>query len=239
ALKNGKGEVVLRLKQGDPYIYGRGAEEFAWFAERGFKPTVLPGVTSALSAPLFANVPCTSRGVSDQVVICTGTGRKGQKPEPPVWSESKTVVFLMALHRVGELVESLVAPLSSSSVGKNGGEEGDRDEKRERKGGAGWPEDTPCAVVERASCSDQRVIRSTLEFVVQAVEAEGSRPPGLLVVGKACEVLKDRGGARWVVEEGFEGFDGLDDLVGLQSGDGGLREMAAEREAQREGAMVA
>ncbi|KAL8827692.1 MAG: hypothetical protein Q9170_006909 [Blastenia crenularia] len=225
-----KGETVLRLKQGDPYIYGRGSEEYTWFEERGFKPVVLPGITSALSAPLFAGVPCTSRGVSDQVLICTGTGRKGKAPDPPAYGESKTVVFLMALHRVGELVESLVAsPLGNSDLG----EEDDK-----LRMAIAWPKETPCAVVERASCSDQRVIRSTLEFVVQAVENEGSRPPGLLVLGKACEVLKGRGGARWVVEEGFEGFDGLDDLAALQAGGGGMIELAAERERDRESVMA-
>ncbi|KAL8925841.1 MAG: hypothetical protein Q9172_002045 [Xanthocarpia lactea] len=226
ALQNG--HTVLRLKQGDPYIYGRGSEEFAWFEERGYKPIVLPGITSALSAPLFAQVPATSRGVSDQVLICTGTGRKGKAPEPPVFNASMTVVFLMALHRVGELVGSLLAPsLPSPADEEKGGED------YVVVNGGGWPEDTPCAVVERASCSDQRVIRSTLQFVVQAVEAEGSRPPGLLVVGKACEVLKGRGGARWVVEEGFEGFEGLDDVVGLYGGGGEMREMVAERVRER------
>ncbi|KAL8643513.1 MAG: hypothetical protein Q9210_007642, partial [Variospora velana] len=214
-----KGETVLRLKQGDPYIYGRGSEEYTWFEEKGFKPIVLPGITSALSAPMFAGVPCTSRGVSDQVLICTGTGRKGKAPEPPAYGEGKTVVFLMALHRIGELVESLVA--STVDGEEDGGERRKRDV---------WPKETPCAVVERASCHDQRVIRSTLEFVVQAVENEGSRPPGLLVLGKACEVLKGRGGARWVVEEGFDGFEGLDDVIGLQVGAGEMRGMAAERE---------
>ncbi|KAI4179749.1 MAG: hypothetical protein L6R41_007654 [Letrouitia leprolyta] len=213
-LKNGNGETVLRLKQGDPYIYGRGSEEYTWFQERGYRPTVLPGITSALSAPLFAGVPATSRGVSDQVLICTGTGRKGSAPEPPGWREGKTVVFLMALHRVGELVGSLIGELSTENISAGGeGKEEEKERKGERRS---WPKETPCAVVERASCSDQRVIRSTLEFVVQAVENEGSRPPGLLVVGNACEVLKGRGGARWVVEEGFEGFEGLDDLGGLQ-----------------------
>ncbi|KAL8719238.1 MAG: hypothetical protein Q9225_003723 [Loekoesia sp. 1 TL-2023] len=220
-----QGETVLRLKQGDPYIYGRGSEEYTWFEEHGYKPIVLPGITSALSAPLFAGIPCTSRGVSDQVVICTGTGKKGKAPEPPAYGEGRTVVFLMALHRIGELVESLVNPFSVSGAGDG------------MKGNA-WSKDTPCAVVERASCSDQRVIRSTLEFVVQAVENEGSRPPGLLVLGKACEVLKGRGGARWVVEDGFEGFEGLDDLVMSQNGGGEMREMAVEREKGREGAMV-
>ncbi|KAL8998834.1 MAG: hypothetical protein Q9169_002172 [Polycauliona sp. 2 TL-2023] len=218
------GHTVLRLKQGDPYIYGRGSEEFTWFEERGYRPTVLPGITSALSAPLFAQVPATSRGVSDQVLICTGTGRKGKAPEPPVYSGSMTVVFLMALHRVGELVQSLVAPSSFSRVEQ----QQKAAEDHQPLIGGGWPEDTPCAVVERASCSDQRVIRSTLQFVVQAIEAEGSRPPGLLVLGKACEVLKGRGGARWVVEEGFDGFEGLDGVASLVGG-GEMREMVAER----------
>ncbi|KAL9603579.1 MAG: hypothetical protein Q9219_001082 [cf. Caloplaca sp. 3 TL-2023] len=226
-----KGETVLRLKQGDPYIYGRGSEEYTWFEEQGFKPIVLPGITSSLSAPLFAGIPCTSRGVSDQVLICTGTGRKGKAPEPPAYGDSRTVVFLMALHRIGELVESLVHPPASCESELNESAGKTRTEN-------GWPKDTPCAVVERASCSDQRVIRSTLEFVVQAIENEGSRPPGLLVLGQACEVLKGRGGARWVVEDGFDGFEGLDDLVGLKGGGQGMREMAAERERAREVAVA-
>ncbi|KAL8772080.1 MAG: hypothetical protein Q9209_002746 [Squamulea sp. 1 TL-2023] len=224
-----EGHTVLRLKQGDPYIYGRGSEELSWFKERGYQAIVLPGLTSALSAPLFAQIPATSRGVSNQVLICTGTGRKGKAPDPPVYNDSMTVVFLMGMHRIGDMVGSLVAPLASLA-GK------ERVQNREEGAvfnGGGWPEDTPCAVVERASISDQRVIRSTLQSVVQAVEAEGSRPPGLLVVGKACEVLKERGGARWVVEEGFQGLEGFDDIIGVHGMGGEMREMAVERERER------
>ncbi|KAF8537998.1 siroheme synthase [Trichophaea hybrida] len=176
-----KGETVVRLKQGDPYIYGRGGEEWLFFEKHGYEPVVLPGITSALSAPLFADIPSTHRGVSDQVLICTGTGRKGAPPNPPEWVETRTTVFLMALHRIDALVEELV--------------------------GKGWPRETPVAVVERASCRDQRVVRSTLGVVGRAIEEVGSRPPGLLVVGKACGVLKGEGWEKgWVVEEGFAGF---------------------------------
>ncbi|KAF1344886.1 tetrapyrrole methylase [Delphinella strobiligena] len=191
-----KGQIVLRLKQGDPYLYGRGAEEFHFFRNEGFEVSVLPGITSALSAPLFANIPVTHRAVSDQVLVCTGTGRKGVPPNPPVYLPNQSVVFLMSLHRLEALRDSLYAE------GKN------------------WPKETPCAVIERASCPDQRVIRSTLEHVCAAVEEEGSRPPGLLVVGHACEVLEKSGGQRWVVEEGFTGFDGL--------GEGTLEGLSAE-----------
>jgi uroporphyrin-III C-methyltransferase len=205
ALKQGK--HVLRLKQGDPYLYGRGAEELAFFHEHGFDATVLPGVTSALSAPLFSQIPVTHRAVADQVLICTGTGRKGKPPDPPAYVKSQTVVFLMALHRLESLVTSLIADEEEM----NGRTEVD-EHKRQR---TLWPRETPCAVVERASCPDQRVIRSTLEHVCAAVEEEGSRPPGLLVVGLSCEVLHKLGGQRWAVEDGFRGLDDLGVEKGL------------------------
>jgi uroporphyrin-III C-methyltransferase len=177
------GIVVVRIKQGDPYIYGRGGEEYDFFRSHGYTPVVLPGITSALSAPLFAAIPPTHRSVADQVLICTGTGRKGAAPDSPDYVSSRTVVFLMALHRLSALIESL----------------------HSKK----YPIDTPCAVIERASCPDQRVIRTTLEHVCTAVEEEGSRPPGLLVVGNACAVLKQCS-QRWVVEEGFTGLQDLE-----------------------------
>lgn len=198
ALKEGK--FVLRLKQGDPYLYGRGAEEVTFFRERGYEVRVIPGITSALSAPLFADIPVTHRAVADQVVICTGTGRKGAAPEPPAYRKSKTVVFLMALHRLESLIQSL------TEVPEDG-------EQSMRKRVL-WPSNTPCAVIERASCPDQRVIRSTIGHVCEAVEAEGSRPPGLLVVGDACEVLhKLADGERWRVEEGFRSLETLGSSV--------------------------
>lgn len=209
-----QGKHVLRLKQGDPYLYGRGAEELAFFREQGFEATVLPGVTSALSAPLFSQIPVTHRAVADQVLICTGTGRKGKSPDPPEYVKSQTVVFLMALHRL----ESLVTGLTSDTEQEAG--QAHNDEQRLKR--LLWPKETPCAVVERASCPDQRVIRSTLEHICTAVEEEGSRPPGLLVVGWTCEVLRQPDEQRWVVEEGFRGLDDL----GMSSGMDLLEELS-------------
>jgi uroporphyrin-III C-methyltransferase len=197
AMKEGK--TVLRLKQGDPYLYGRGAEEVEFFRQHGYEATVLPGITSSLSAPLFAKIPATHRSVSDQILICTGTGRKGAAPDPPAYLPNQTVVFLMALHRLKELVPSLTDHKAFP-----------------------YPLSTPCAVIERASCPDQRVIRTTLEHVNDAVDEEGSRPPGLLVVGTVCDVLEKRP-QKWVVEDGFQGLDFLRDL-GKGEGLDGLRE---------------
>lgn len=177
-----KGEKVVRLKQGDPYIFGRGGEEYNFFSGHGFTPIVIPGITSALSAPVLANIPVTHRGYADQVLICTGTGRRGVLPDLPAFVKSRTTVFLMALHRVVDLIPHLI------------------NEK-------GWDADLPVAIVERSSCPDQRVIRTTLSKTAEAVEACGSRPPGLLVTGYACEVINNelrKDGKPWVIEEGYE-----------------------------------
>lgn len=201
-----QGQTVLRLKQGDPYIYGRGGEEYIFFRDKGYTPIVLPGITSALSAPLFAAIPATQRAVADQVIICTGTGRKGAAPDPPGYIPTQTVVFLMALHRLPELIASLLSRHETSAYSL-------------------YPADTPCAVIERASCHDQRVIRSTLQYICGAVEEAGSRPPGLLVVGWSCHVLVKPESGRWVVEEGFRGLGGMDE--------GGILDIGSEQERVR------
>lgn len=225
-----QGKVVLRLKQGDPFIYGRGGEEVEYFRQNGLgdRVVVLPGITSSLSAPLFAGIPPTQRDVADQVLVCTGTGKKGKPPTPPEFVASRTVVFLMALHRITGLVAELTQYLPSElertgtttttttteTIPDGAGPAEDVVHqmietsdvaKPVRPARSLWPKSTPCAVIERASCPDQRVIRTTLEFVAEAIEAEGSRPPGLLVVGRACEALyKPEKGRSWIVEEGFK-----------------------------------
>ncbi|KAH6683758.1 uroporphyrinogen-III C-methyltransferase [Plectosphaerella plurivora] len=206
-----QGKTVLRLKQGDPFLYGRGGEEVEFFRQNGMgdRVVVLPGITSAFSAPLFATVPVTQRDVADQVLVCTGTGKKGKPPSPPEFVASRTVVFLMALHRISGLVRELTTEIESEVVeGAAQPEITAVSSKRTL-----WPRDTPCAVIERASCPDQRVIRTTLAYVAEAIEAEGSRPPGLLVVGRACEALyAPEKGRAWTVEDGFNGLQLETDL---------------------------
>ncbi|MCJ1226123.1 hypothetical protein MMC12_002772 [Toensbergia leucococca] len=211
-----KGSTVLRLKQGDPYIYGRGGEEYTFFRSNGFTPLVLPGITSALSAPLFAAIPPTHRSVADQVLICTGTGRKGASPDPPAYMPTQTIIFLMSLHRLFSLIESLTASMPTTSPNSTNPSDTTTSSPTPPPNPHPWPLEIPCAVVERASCPDQRVIRSTLRDICAAVEEEGSRPPGLLIVGWSCEVLVGRGSGRWVVEEGFKWLE----AAGFMDGEG-------------------
>lgn len=133
-------------------------------------------------------------------------------PVPPPYVPTKTVVFLMALNRVNKLVDALIG--SQEMKGS-----------LEDQNVQHWPQETPCAVIERASCPDQRVIRSTLQHVCEAVEQEGSRPPGLLVVGWSCEVIVDlKGKGKWATEDGFSGLNdfemNFDTMPNIGSEDG-------------------
>ncbi|CAJ0625781.1 23351_t:CDS:2 [Entrophospora sp. SA101] len=161
ALNNGR--HVVRLKQ-DPFLFGRGGEEFLFFKSHGYIPNVIPGISSCLSAPLYANIPVTHRGVASQLLICTGTGRKNSLPDIPIYNSCRTTVFLMAIHRIKQLITDLI----------NDGK---------------YPPECPCAVIEKASCKDQRVIHGTLATIADIINRAGTNPPGTLVVGWTCLTL--------------------------------------------------
>lgn len=174
------GKFVVRLKQGDPYIFGRGGQEYKYFYEHHYTPTVIPGLSSALVAPVVANIPTTQRDVSDQVLLCTGTGKKGKIPTNlPEFDDKKTFILLMAIKKIAKIV-----PLLTET-------------KR-------WPIDLPVCIVERASCPDQRIIRTTLQNLAEVVDNVESRPPGLIVAGYSCEYLVPSLGKdeKYRIEEG-------------------------------------
>lgn len=175
------GNKVVRLKQGDPYIFGRGGEEYNYFKSHGFEPQVISGISSGLLAGTYGNIPLTHRDVSDQVLICTGTGKKGKLPNIPDYQATRTTVFLMALHRISEFTDQLVSNYN-------------------------WPPDLPVAIVERASCPDQRIIKTYLKHLPEVVEIFGSRPPGLLITGWACKIIDDFDG-KYLVQEGLKPVD--------------------------------
>jgi uroporphyrin-III C-methyltransferase len=159
-----KGLNVVRLKQGDPYIFGRGGEEYLFFQEHGYKVNVLCGLSSAFVATANAGIPTTHRGVADQVMICTGVGRHGKIPDNlPIYEPKRTVIYLMSIKRIVDILPILVV------------------EKQ-------WPKELPVAIVERASCGDERVIRTRLGNLADVCKKIESRPPGLIVTGWACDV---------------------------------------------------
>ncbi|KAF7307587.1 Uroporphyrin-III c-methyltransferase [Mycena indigotica] len=175
-----KGLTVVRLKQGDPVLYGRAGEEILYFRARGFEPVVVPGVSSALAGPTFAGIPVTQRGVADALSVCTGVGRAGKAGSIPIYERAKTVVLLMGIARLASLVETMLIK---------------------------YPANVPVAIVERASMPDQRVLVSTLQHVVAALDSLGEqRPPGILIVGWAVLALWGPGDDS-VLDEGADAED--------------------------------
>ncbi|CAK5279286.1 unnamed protein product [Mycena citricolor] len=164
-----RGLTVVRLKQGDPVVYGRAGEEVLYFRERGYESIVIPGVSSALAGPTFAGIPVTQRGVADSLALCTAVGRGGSEAQLPGYLRPRTLVILMGVARLGQVIATLCDEKSS-----------------ERRLGPMYPGNTPIAIVERASMPDQRVVVSTLKHIVRALESSGEqRPPGIMVIGWA------------------------------------------------------
>nr|XP_031858315.1 uroporphyrinogen-III C-methyltransferase [Kwoniella shandongensis]KAA5525387.1 uroporphyrinogen-III C-methyltransferase [Kwoniella shandongensis] len=170
-----KGEVVVRLKQGDPFVYGRGGEEVLYFREHGFESVVIPGISSALAAPLMMNIPVTQRGVAESLVMCTGVGRQGKAVQLPGYVKSRTLLMLMGVARINQIIQVLT---DSEASGRDG---------------VAYPKHLPIGIIERASSPDQRVILSTLGGIEEALRKVDERPPGMMVVGWAALCLEGTG----------------------------------------------
>lgn len=169
------GKHVVRLKIGDPFVFGRGGEEVLTFRKFGVESTIIPGVSSAFSAPLLGNIPVTHRGVSNQVVMCTGYGREGTSPDLIQYHEEQTIVFLMAVGRLRELCDRLVRL-------------------------AGYPKDTPVGIIEKAGCPTQRTIVGSIMNIADIAKKHNVQAPSTIVVGKVVNVLLDKDEAGLVVQ---------------------------------------
>ncbi|GMI46683.1 hypothetical protein TrCOL_g1632 [Triparma columacea] len=159
-----EGKHVVRLKIGDPFVFGRGGEEVLKFRGMGVEPKVIPGVSAVFAAPLLGGIPVTHRGVANQVVMCTGYGREGTSPDLIKYHPDQTVVFVMAVGRLRELSRKLISM-------------------------AGYPPDTPVAIVEQAGNPGQRTIRGNLVDIADKAERENVKPPSTIVVGDVVAVL--------------------------------------------------
>src|SRR5690606_2976972 len=155
------GRFVVRLKGGDPYVFGRGFEEVLACAEAGVPVTVVPGVTSAFSVPAAAGVPVTHRGVAHEVVVVSGHVPPGDERSLVDWEAlgrlRGTVVLLMGVEHIGLFVDALIA--------------------------AGRPGSTPAAVIQEGTLRTQRMVRAPLSGLADAVAEAGIRPPAVTVIG--------------------------------------------------------
>jgi uroporphyrin-III C-methyltransferase len=164
-----KYENVVRLKGGDPFVFGRGGEEALYLKERGIKFDIIPGITSAISVPAYAGIPVTQRGVVSSFRVITGHEAPGKAVSQIDWNSfntDETLVFLMGLHNLEKISTKLIE--------------------------AGKSKDYPVAVISKGTTKDQKVVVGTLENIVQ--KAKDFETPALIVVG---EVVNLREELRW------------------------------------------
>ncbi len=166
------GMIVVRLKGGDPFVFGRGGEEAEAVAEAGIPFEVVPGVTSAIAAPAYAGIPVTHRTLASSVALVTGH-EDPLKPSPTVeWdrlaSTSGTVVFLMGMKNLPAIVAHLTA--------------------------SGRPATTPVALIRWGTRAEQRTVIGTLADIVRKADEARLDPPTVIVVG---EVVRLREKLNW------------------------------------------
>src|SRR5216684_174011 len=163
-----KGRNVVRLKGGDPFIFGRGGEEAEALAAAGIAFEIVPGVTSAIAAPAFAGIPLTHREHGSFVAFLTGHEDLGKNPEAALpWAELAraargrgTLVILMATARMRENLAHLIA--------------------------GGLPADTPAAAIQWGSTAAQKTVLATLATLAEAAASAGIAAPAVVVVGECA-----------------------------------------------------
>jgi uroporphyrinogen III methyltransferase/synthase len=158
---------VVRLKGGDPFVFGRGGEEALTLREAGIAFEVVPGVTSGVAAPAYAGIPVTHRGLATSVALVTGHTREdGQEASTLDWSALAafpgTLVFYMGVRQLPQIAESLIA--------------------------AGRSPSEPVAVIERGTLPVQRTVTGTLKTIAETVREQDIRPPSITVVGAVAEL---------------------------------------------------
>jgi uroporphyrin-III C-methyltransferase len=155
-----RGRAVVRLKGGDPFVFGRGAEEVEALAAAGVRYEVVPGLSTLTALPALGGIPLTSRGVSSQVTALTATSADGSDLDfDRLAATPGTIVLFMGLGRIEQIADGLI--LAGRSV------------------------DEPVAVVSRLSLPDAAVHRATLGTIAAAVR--DARTPAVIVVGAVVE----------------------------------------------------
>jgi uroporphyrin-III C-methyltransferase len=156
-----QGKIVVRLKGGDPFVFGRGGEECQALAEAGVRYEVVPGVSSAIAVPAYAGIPVTQRGVTTAFTVVAGhTGGSDSNIDWDAISRIGTIIFLMGVEHLPEIVPQLIAHGRSA--------------------------DTPAALIQEGTTLNQLIVTGTLADIVE--KAHDIRPPAVLIVGEVVHL---------------------------------------------------
>jgi uroporphyrinogen III methyltransferase/synthase len=163
-----QGKVVVRLKGGDPYLFGRGGEEAEAVAGEGIAFEVVPGVTAGIAAPAYAGIPVTHRDFTSTLALITGHEARGKKTDKIDWGKIAsigTLVFYMGIKNLASLIKNLLIH--------------------------GRTEDTPVAIIRWGTTHKQETIAGTLGDIIKKVEEKRLLPPAIVIVGKVVD-LRDK-----------------------------------------------
>lgn len=166
--------VVVRLKGGDPFVFGRGGEEMEDLVAAGVSVEVVPGVTSGIAAPAYAGIPLTHRNYSSSVTFVTGHEATGKYRPEVNWRAisqgSETIVIYMGVQNLGNIIEAL------------------------KEGGLSMT--TPIALIRWGTCPEQEELRGTLETIINQVENTGFEAPAIAVIGEVVKLNDILAGCR-------------------------------------------
>ncbi|MDN5099608.1 uroporphyrinogen-III C-methyltransferase [Aliarcobacter butzleri] len=158
-----KYENVVRLKGGDPFVFGRGAEEALYLKQRGIQFEIIPGITSAIAVPAYAGIPVTHRGLTTSFRVVTGHENPKKKISQIEWEtflNNETIIFLMGYHNI-EIISSKLL-----SLGKR--------------------KDYPCAVISKGTTTEQKVVVGTLEDIVE--KSKDLPTPVMIIIGEVVNL---------------------------------------------------
>ena len=159
--KASRGKIIVRLKGGDPFIFGRGGEEAEYLSKAGIPFEVIPGVTSAISVPALAGIPLTHRKYSSNIGIVTGHEDTTKKKSAMSWDKLATgvdtLVILMGITNLPSIVNNIIR--NGRSI------------------------NTPVAVIQWGTTPEQKTVTGTLGNIVKRAKAEQIRPPAIIVIG--------------------------------------------------------
>ncbi len=179
------GKKVLRLKGGDPFVFGRGGEEAQTLVQHGIPIRIIPGISAGVGGLAYAGIPVTHRDVNQSVTFITGHDQTGNATSSLNWQAisdgSQVLVIYMGMKHIAHIAQQL------------------RD--------AGRPANEPVAVVTTATTSDQQVLETTLATVVEDIEKAGLAPPAIICVGSAVllrQVLDWQGMAEGILPRNLD-----------------------------------
>ncbi|MEC7964734.1 MAG: uroporphyrinogen-III C-methyltransferase [Pseudomonadota bacterium] len=157
------GKRVLRLKGGDPFVFGRGGEEAQTLIQHGVNCRIIPGISAGIGGLAYAGIPVTHRDVNQSVTFVTGHDQTGDTPSSLNWKAIAEGAQVLVIYMGMKHVERIAGELLS----------------------AGRPADEPCAVVCSATTDDQQVLETTLGHMAADIQASGLKPPAILCVGRS------------------------------------------------------